>query len=55
MCMMVCALCASGSSQALLSSVEKELTFEELYLLRGITMAKVNRRLATVQVSDLMH
>ena len=38
--------------QTLLASVEKELTFEELYLLRGITMAKVKRKLATVEVSE---
>ena len=38
--------------QTLLASVEKELSFEELYLLRGIAMAKVKRKLATVEVSE---
>ena len=34
--------------------MEKELTFEELYLLRGIAMAKVKRKLATVEVSECL-
>ena len=40
------------SPQALLLAVEKELTFEELYLLRGIAMAKVKRKLVTAEVSE---
>ena len=49
---MVCSLCVFSCPQTLLASVEKELTFEELYLLRGIAMAKVKRKLATVEVSE---
>ena len=45
-------VCVFPPWQALLASVEKELTFEELYLLRGIAMAKMKRKLATVEVSE---
>ena len=48
----VLSLCVFSCPQTLLASVEKELTFEELYLLRGIAMAKVKRKLATVEVSE---
>ena len=48
----VFSLCVFSCPQTLLASVEKELTFEELYLLRGIAMAKVKRKLATVEVSE---
>ena len=48
----VFSLCVFSCPQTLLASVEKELSFEELYLLRGIAMAKVKRKLATVEVSE---
>ena len=48
----VLSLCVFSCPQTPLASMEKELTFEELYLLRGIAMAKVKRKLATVEVSE---
>ena len=48
----VFSLCVFSCPQTLLASVEKELTFEELYLLRGIAMDKVKRKLATAEVSE---